>query len=219
VLPCTEVARRKLCILERKGIHSASQRYSVDSYDPRYLSISSLTVTSTSSAILVPSKCFRSQVLLWGWCDRVSCRRRTCQEIGWEDAIPSVLLVISFRCRHVPRACDVMDQHPFPKMYKKVGAPFYLRVNFWPAMTGAAAVDLELALPHIGHAFALYAHFWQYVLPCSIFVWHVEQELAYAAYGFFAALDRSLLFPMPFWPKVAELFVLSPLLEEPAGEP
>jgi len=64
---------------------------------------------------------------------------------------------------------------------EKLGASSHLRVNFWPAMTGAAVVDFELALPHIGHAFALYAHFWQYVLPCSTFVWHVEQELEYAA--------------------------------------
>jgi len=28
----------------------------------------------------------------------------------------------------------------------------HLRVNFWPAMTGAAAVDLEFAFPHIAHA-------------------------------------------------------------------
>lgn len=28
----------------------------------------------------------------------------------------------------------------------------HLRVNFWPAITGAAAVDLEFALPHIAHA-------------------------------------------------------------------
>ncbi len=28
----------------------------------------------------------------------------------------------------------------------------HLRVNFCPAMTGAAAVDLEFALPHIAQA-------------------------------------------------------------------
>lgn len=28
----------------------------------------------------------------------------------------------------------------------------HLSVNFWPAMTGAAAVDLEFALPHMAHA-------------------------------------------------------------------
>jgi hypothetical protein len=29
---------------------------------------------------------------------------------------------------------------------------FHLRVNFWPAMTGAAAVDFEFAFPHMAHA-------------------------------------------------------------------
>jgi hypothetical protein len=28
----------------------------------------------------------------------------------------------------------------------------HLRVNFCPAITGAAAVDFEFAFPHIGHA-------------------------------------------------------------------
>jgi hypothetical protein len=28
----------------------------------------------------------------------------------------------------------------------------HLRVNFWPAITGAAAVDFEFAFPHIAQA-------------------------------------------------------------------
>jgi len=86
-------------------------------------------------------------------------------------------------------------------------------------MTGAAEVDLELAFPHIGQAFALYAHFWQYVRPCSTLVLQVVQLEEYAAYGFLAALDNNLLLPIPLCPKVAEVLVLSPLLEDPAGEP
>jgi hypothetical protein len=42
--------------------------------------------------------------------------------------------------------------------------------------------------------FALYAHFWQYVRPCSTFVLQLVQELEYAAYGFFADFERSLLY-------------------------
>jgi len=34
-------------------------------------------------------------------------------------------------------------------------AHLHLRVNFWPAITGAAAVDFEFAFPHMAHAFAL----------------------------------------------------------------
>jgi hypothetical protein len=41
--------------------------------------------------------------------------------------------------------------------------------------------------------FALYAHFWQYVLPWSTLVLQVVQELEYAAYGFLADFDNSLL--------------------------
>jgi hypothetical protein len=33
----------------------------------------------------------------------------------------------------------------------------HLRVNFCPAITGAAAVDLEFDLPHMGHAIYLSA--------------------------------------------------------------
>jgi len=86
-------------------------------------------------------------------------------------------------------------------------------------MTGAAAVDFEFALPHIGHAFALYAHFWQYVRPCSTFVLQVVQDEEYDAYGFLAAFDNNLLFPIPLLPRVAEVFVLSELFDDPAGEP
>lgn len=96
----------------------------------------------------------------------------------------------------------------------------HFRVNFWPDIAGAAPVDLELDLPQTAQAFALYAHFWQYVRPWSTLVLQVVQELEYAAYGFLAALESSLLFPMPFWPRVAELFVLSPPFDpEPAGDP
>jgi hypothetical protein len=62
------------------------------------------------------------------------------------------------------------------------------------------------------------------------------QELEYVAYGFLAALDKSLLcmiiskvnlmkeslkltFPTPFCPRVADVFVASPPFEDPAGEP
>jgi hypothetical protein len=78
-------------------------------------------------------------------------------------------------------------------------------------MTGALAVDLEFAFPHIAHArstisicdrgyesgrvipLALYAHFWQYVWALSNFVLQVLHELEYAAYGFLADFDNSLL--------------------------
>lgn len=49
-----------------------------------------------------------------------------------------------------------------------------------------------------------------------ILVLHFVHELEYAAYGFFAALDSSLLFDTPVLPRVADL---EPLAFEEAGDP
>lgn len=46
---------------------------------------------------------------------------------------------------------------------------------------------------------------------------HLIQELEYAAKGFFALLDNSLLLDTPVCPSVADF--LSPVLEEDAAEP
>ena len=50
---------------------------------------------------------------------------------------------------------ELLDAHAsiIPSLHIGRGIrSFHLRVNFWPAMTGAAAVDFEFALPHMAHA-------------------------------------------------------------------
>lgn len=54
----------------------------------------------------------------------------------------------------------------------------YLAENFCPWTIGWSFLTFSaLLLPHMAHAFALYAHLWQYFLPCSVFVLHVSHEL------------------------------------------
>jgi hypothetical protein len=50
---------------------------------------------------------------------------------------------------------ELLDAHVsiIPSLHIGRGTrSIHLRVNFWPAMTGAAVVDFEFALPHMAHA-------------------------------------------------------------------
>jgi hypothetical protein len=69
--------------------------------------------------------------------------------------------------------------------------------NLIPSTTPASPAAFFSFFPHPAHAFALKLHLWQNLYPCDTLTWHFSQLAEYAAYGFLAALLRSLDLPMP----------------------